>query len=285
MVLAGDLARLPFPELVSLIVHGRQSGVLRVYGSLGHAHGGVRAGRGARRLLGSRERAARRDRGAHGHDEARGHGGARGADRRSAARGPDRGGAPPALRARSVEGGAGARHHRVPGDPARDARRVRAHRRALRRHADRAGPLGRGPADGGRPPARRAARAALGRRRRARARARGVQRRVPRHLRDRRGRGRRRGAAPRRRRRCSRTTPPTPRSASLRFSRDGDLPGRPGAAAAGAGRRHRRARPGRAALDLLSKAMLFLLFVAGAHLEPGVHQELHSRVKARVSRD
>jgi Domain of unknown function (DUF4388) len=37
--------------------------------------------------------------------------------------------------------------------------------------------------------------------------------------------------------------------------------------------------------DLLSKAMLFLLFVAGAHLEPGVHQELHSRVKARVSRD
>ena len=37
--------------------------------------------------------------------------------------------------------------------------------------------------------------------------------------------------------------------------------------------------------DVLSKAMLFLLFVAGAHLEPGVHQELHSRVKARVSRD
>ena len=37
--------------------------------------------------------------------------------------------------------------------------------------------------------------------------------------------------------------------------------------------------------DLLSKAMLFLLFVAGAHLEPGVHQELHSRVKAQVSRD
>ena len=33
------------------------------------------------------------------------------------------------------------------------------------------------------------------------------------------------------------------------------------------------------------KAMLFLLFVAGAHVEPSVHQELHSRVKARVSRD
>jgi hypothetical protein len=33
VVFAGDLARLPFPELVSLIVHGRQSGVLRIYGS------------------------------------------------------------------------------------------------------------------------------------------------------------------------------------------------------------------------------------------------------------
>jgi hypothetical protein len=33
VVLAGDLARLPFPELVSLIVHGRQSGVLRMHGS------------------------------------------------------------------------------------------------------------------------------------------------------------------------------------------------------------------------------------------------------------
>jgi hypothetical protein len=43
--------------------------------------------------------------------------------------------------------------------------------------------------------------------------------------------------------------------------------------------------PGERLSDLLSKTMLFLLFVAGAHMEPGVHQELHSRVKARVSRD
>jgi len=37
--------------------------------------------------------------------------------------------------------------------------------------------------------------------------------------------------------------------------------------------------------DALSTAMLFLLFVAGEHLAPEVHHELHSRVKARVERD
>src|SRR5262245_6700597 len=31
VVLAGDLAKIAFPEIVSLIVHGRHSGVLRVY--------------------------------------------------------------------------------------------------------------------------------------------------------------------------------------------------------------------------------------------------------------
>jgi hypothetical protein len=36
--------------------------------------------------------------------------------------------------------------------------------------------------------------------------------------------------------------------------------------------------------DVLSTVMLFLLFVAGEHLEPGVHQALHSRVKSIVSR-
>ena len=36
--------------------------------------------------------------------------------------------------------------------------------------------------------------------------------------------------------------------------------------------------------DALSTAMLFLLFVAGEYLAPDVHQELHSRVKARVDR-
>ena len=37
--------------------------------------------------------------------------------------------------------------------------------------------------------------------------------------------------------------------------------------------------------EALSRVMLFLLFVAGAHLAHDVHQELHARVKARVSRD
>ena len=72
---------------------------------------------------------------------------------------------------------------------------------------------------------------------------------------------------------------------SLRFSRGGDLAVDqvlPLLAQDGAvGERD----PAERLSDLLSKAMLFLLFVAGAHLEPGVHQELHSRVKARMSRD
>jgi hypothetical protein len=72
---------------------------------------------------------------------------------------------------------------------------------------------------------------------------------------------------------------------ALRFSRGGDLAVDqvlPLLAQEGdVGERH----PVERLTDLLSKAMLFLLFVAGAHLEPGVHQELHSRVKARVSRD
>ena len=37
--------------------------------------------------------------------------------------------------------------------------------------------------------------------------------------------------------------------------------------------------------EALSRVMLFLLFVAGAHLDADVHRELHARVKARVSRD
>ncbi len=72
---------------------------------------------------------------------------------------------------------------------------------------------------------------------------------------------------------------------SLRFSRGGDLAVDqvlPLLASEGDIGGH---DPGERLSDLLSKAMLFLLFVAGAHLEPGVHQELHSRVKARVSRD
>jgi hypothetical protein len=72
---------------------------------------------------------------------------------------------------------------------------------------------------------------------------------------------------------------------SLRFSRDGELHAEevlPMLAALGAtGARD----PGELLSDSLSKVMLFLLFVAGAHLESAVHQELHSRVKSRVSRD
>lgn len=37
--------------------------------------------------------------------------------------------------------------------------------------------------------------------------------------------------------------------------------------------------------SMLSTVMLFLLFVAGEHLDAGVHQALHARVKSRVSRD
>jgi len=36
-------------------------------------------------------------------------------------------------------------------------------------------------------------------------------------------------------------------------------------------------------LDVLSKALLFLLFVAGEHLDPEVHRALHARAKATVS--
>ena len=47
-------------------------------------------------------------------------------------------------------------------------------------------------------------------------------------------------------------------------------------------------RVGRAADEILSDSLstvvLFLLFVAGEHLEPGVHQALHSRVKSIVAR-
>jgi hypothetical protein len=52
--------------------------------------------------------------------------------------------------------------------------------------------------------------------------------------------------------------------------------------------REAAAREGRAPEELLSDAlstvMLFLLFVAGEHLDTGVHQALHSRVKSIVSR-
>jgi hypothetical protein len=70
----------------------------------------------------------------------------------------------------------------------------------------------------------------------------------------------------------------------LSFSSTGDLPeaeivSRARDAAARDGR-----KPEEMLSDVLSTVMLFLLFVAGEHLEPGVHQALHSRVKSIVSR-
>jgi hypothetical protein len=71
----------------------------------------------------------------------------------------------------------------------------------------------------------------------------------------------------------------------LRFARDGEL-----LAAAVLprldGRRTDDLRdPSQLLSEALSRVMLFLLFVAGAHLGGEVHRELHARVKARVSRD
>ncbi len=45
-----------------------------------------------------------------------------------------------------------------------------------------------------------------------------------------------------------------------------------------------RRDPNQLLSEALSRVMLFLLFVTGAHLARDVHQELHARVKARVSR-
>lgn len=68
------------------------------------------------------------------------------------------------------------------------------------------------------------------------------------------------------------------------FSEHGDLPeAEILARARRAGERDGRA-PEEILSDSLSTVMLFLLFVAGEHLEPGAHQALHSRVKSIVSR-
>jgi hypothetical protein len=72
----------------------------------------------------------------------------------------------------------------------------------------------------------------------------------------------------------------------LRFTRDGELPVDQVLPLLAADEGDIGGRdPGERLSDVLSKAMLFLLFVAGGYIEPVVHQELHSRVKARVSRD
>jgi hypothetical protein len=71
---------------------------------------------------------------------------------------------------------------------------------------------------------------------------------------------------------------------ALRFSRDGELRADQVLPLLAEHGDIGRSDAGERLSDVLSKVMLFLLFVAGAHLEPGVHQELHSRVKAHVSR-
>jgi hypothetical protein len=71
----------------------------------------------------------------------------------------------------------------------------------------------------------------------------------------------------------------------LRFSPEGELPAEQVLPMLN----EHAAAEGRDPSDLLneslSKVMLFLLFVAGAHLDAAAHQELHSRVKARVSQE
>jgi hypothetical protein len=70
---------------------------------------------------------------------------------------------------------------------------------------------------------------------------------------------------------------------ALRFTADGELPAERvlPLLAAGDGE---RGDAGERLSQSLSKVMLFLLFVAGTHLDGAVHPELHSRGKARVSR-
>lgn len=70
----------------------------------------------------------------------------------------------------------------------------------------------------------------------------------------------------------------------VRFSPDGELPEEPLLPLLDAHVDAEGRDPSQVLSDTLSTLMLFLLFVASEHLEAKVHQELHSRVKARVSR-
>jgi hypothetical protein len=70
----------------------------------------------------------------------------------------------------------------------------------------------------------------------------------------------------------------------IAFSRQGELPARSLIAQAQALAGESDASAADLLADALSTVMLFLLFVAGEHLEPGVHSALHSRVKSLVAR-
>lgn len=69
----------------------------------------------------------------------------------------------------------------------------------------------------------------------------------------------------------------------MSFSGSGDLPEEEILARAAEAAEREGRTPEEFLSDVLSTVMLFLLFVAGEHLEPGVHQALHSRVKSMVS--
>ena len=70
---------------------------------------------------------------------------------------------------------------------------------------------------------------------------------------------------------------------TMSFSGSGDLPEEEILARAAEAAEREGRTPEEFLSDVLSTVMLFLLFVAGEHLEPGVHQALHSRVKSMVS--
>jgi hypothetical protein len=69
----------------------------------------------------------------------------------------------------------------------------------------------------------------------------------------------------------------------IAFSEQGELPEQEVLKRASEVAQHRQVPLEGLLLDALTTAMLFLLFVAGEHLEPSVNQALHARVKAAVT--
>ena len=69
----------------------------------------------------------------------------------------------------------------------------------------------------------------------------------------------------------------------IAFSEQGELPEQEVLKRASEVAKNREVLVGDLLLDALTTAMLFLLFVAGEHLEPSVNQALHARVKAAVT--
>ena len=78
-------------------------------------------------------------------------------------------------------------------------------------------------------------------------------------------------------------SPHKPIFRGIAFSEQGELPEQEVLKRACEVAKKREVPVGSLLLDALTTAMLFLLFVAGEHLEPSVHQALHTRVKAAVA--